>query len=89
MNLDNAAAFADIDPQNIIAEIDSLPEQLETAWDLGQRLPLPEWESINQVLITGMGSSAIGADLLVAYISPTCRVPVLVNRNYWLPAWLY
>jgi glucose/mannose-6-phosphate isomerase len=39
------------------------------------------------VLITGMGGSAIGADLLAAYAAPLCRVPVLVQRNYYLPVW--
>jgi glucose/mannose-6-phosphate isomerase len=34
-----------------------------------------------------MGGSAIGADLLAAYISPKCRVPVFIHRDYDLPAW--
>jgi glucose/mannose-6-phosphate isomerase len=34
-----------------------------------------------------MGGSAIGADLLAAYLAPTCSVPLAVQRNYTLPAW--
>jgi len=34
-----------------------------------------------------MGGSAIGADLLAAYCEPLCRVPILVHRDYNLPAW--
>lgn len=34
-----------------------------------------------------MGGSAIGADLLAAYILPTCRFPVIVHRDYGLPEW--
>jgi glucose/mannose-6-phosphate isomerase len=34
-----------------------------------------------------MGGSAIGADLLAAYAAPTCSVPLLVRREYELPAW--
>jgi glucose/mannose-6-phosphate isomerase len=34
-----------------------------------------------------MGGSAIGADLLAAYIAPHCPIPVVVHRNYDLPAW--
>jgi glucose/mannose-6-phosphate isomerase len=87
MNLDDPSAFADLDPSNMLAEIDNLPDQLASAWELGEAHPLPAWEGIQNVLITGMGGSAIGADLLVAYVAEHCPVPVVLNRNYSLPAW--
>jgi len=39
------------------------------------------------VLVAGMGGSAIGPDLLAAYVAPTCPVPLIVHRDYDLPAW--
>jgi len=87
MNLDDPSSFKEYDLQNMLAEIDGLPDQLKTAWDLGQGMSLPDWKGINQVLIVGMGGSAIGADLLSAYAAPLCTVPVLVCRGYDLPAW--
>jgi glucose/mannose-6-phosphate isomerase len=87
MNLDDFTHFKNLDAQDMITEIDHLPEQLARAWELGQSLPLPEKKSIRQVIISGMGGSAIGADLLAAYIAPTCPVPVLIQRDYDLPAW--
>jgi glucose/mannose-6-phosphate isomerase len=36
-----------------------------------------------------MGGSAIGADLLAAYVAPSCGVPVFVHRDYGLPAWAH
>jgi glucose/mannose-6-phosphate isomerase len=51
------------------------------------RLNLPEWLGIQRVLIAGMGGSAIGAELLAAYVTNLCLVPVVVQRNYVLPAW--
>lgn len=87
MNLDDYAAFSALDSQDMFSQIDGLPDQLQTAWDLGQELPLPDWKDIQRVLIAGMGGSAIGADLLAAYLAPTCAVPVVVHRNYGLPAW--
>ena len=41
------------------------------------------------MLISGMGGSAIGADLLAGYIAPTCPIPVIVQRDYGLPAWAH
>lgn len=87
MNLDDINAFKKLDPQNMITEIDGLPDQLANAWKLGNRLPFDESKGISQVLIAGMGGSAIGADLLASYIEPLCRVPVFVLRDYTLPAW--
>jgi len=87
MNLDDYSTFAQLDPQNMLSHIAGLPDQLHTAWELGQRLPLPDWSGVERILISGMGGSAIGADLLAAYIEPDCRLPVFVRRDYELPAW--
>lgn len=87
MNLDDVPRFSELDTQDMLAEIDGLPEQLQAAWDLGQELSLPEWKDIQYVLVAGMGGSAIGADLLAAYVAPSCTVPVISHRNYDLPAW--
>jgi glucose/mannose-6-phosphate isomerase len=87
MNLDDVHRFSEIDTQEMLAEIDGLPEQLQAAWDLGQELSLPDWQDIRYVLVAGMGGSAIGADLLAAYVAPSCSVPVISHRNYSLPGW--
>jgi glucose/mannose-6-phosphate isomerase len=87
MNLDDMSSFAGTDPQNMLVEIDGLPDQLKTAWELGQGLSLPSWNGIERVVIAGMGGSAIGADLFAAYAAPVCPVPVVVSREYDLPAW--
>lgn len=86
MNLDDLTYFSSIDPQHMLALIDGLPDQLEAAWDLGSRQSLPAWKGIRQVVIAGMGGSAIGGDLLAAYLESTSRVPLIVHRDYDLPA---
>ena len=85
MILDQPERFAQLDPQDMLGEIDGLPAQLQTAWELSQTLPLPSLEPLRQVVIAGMGGSAIGADLLAAYAAPHARVPILTWRNYDLP----
>jgi glucose/mannose-6-phosphate isomerase len=87
MNLDDSASFAALDSRNLLADIDGLPDQLREAWALGQSIVLRPWEAITQVLLVGMGGSAIGAELLAAYIAPHCTVPVTLLRNYMLPEW--
>ncbi len=87
MNLDNLDYIQQLDPQNMLAEIDGLPQQLETAWALGNSQPQPAVQGITRVVIAGMGGSAIGADLLTSYAAPLCLVPVYTHRDYGLPAW--
>ncbi len=87
MNLDDLSAIKSNDPQNMLGHLLALPGQLEEAWKLGMLPTLPSGDGIRQVVIAGMGGSAIGADLLEAYTRSFCRVPVIVHRDYGLPAW--
>ncbi len=87
MDLDQFEKFHAIDPENMLAEIDHLPEQLEEAWNLGFTQPLSHMDEITAVVIAGMGGSAIGADLLAATVADICPIPVVVQRDYNLPAW--
>ena len=89
MNLDDLDLIHKLDTQNMLGEIDHLPAQLEKAWELGQTLDVNHASGVtySRVLISGMGGSAIGADLASAYVSATCRVPVTVHRDYSLPTW--
>jgi glucose/mannose-6-phosphate isomerase len=87
MNLDDPERFQALDPGKMLDQIDGLPDQLQNAWELGLGLPLPEWEGVRRVVVAGMGGSAIGADLLRAFVEPLAAVPLDVWRGYDLPAW--
>lgn len=87
MNLNNHEDFSKLDTQNMLAEMNGLPEQLITAWDEAKNLPLADFSGVKQVLVAGMGGSAIGADLLKAYAAPLSSVSLEVHRDYGLPAW--
>jgi len=78
--------FAQLDPQDMRGHIDGLPSQLEQGWDLGMGQPLPEGPRPRMVVLAGMGGSAIGADLVAAYLAPAFPVPLVVWRGYDLPA---
>ena len=88
MNLDDLDRFKALDKQNMLAEIDGLPDQLQRAWELGRSLPLPAAPDVpfSRVVIAGMGGSAIGGDVLAAWAASTSTLPVIVHRDYGLPA---
>ena len=87
MNLDNAEKFAGIDKSGMLDAIRELPDQLLTAWETADGLPLPGGKDFTKIVIAGMGGSAIGADILSSYILPLCDVPLYVLRGYELPVW--
>jgi len=87
MDFDNLERIKQLDSQDMLAHINDLPKQLAKAWELGKSLPLPDFKDFKQIVIAGMGGSAIGGDLLAAYAERFSSVPVLVLRDYTLPAW--
>ncbi|MCB9437778.1 MAG: bifunctional phosphoglucose/phosphomannose isomerase [Anaerolineales bacterium] len=87
MNLDDLAYMQQLDTDHMLRHIDGLPDQFEAAWHHAQTLPLPA--SVRQVALLGMGGSAIGGDLLAAYLAGRSKVAVSVVRGYDLPAWVH
>jgi glucose/mannose-6-phosphate isomerase len=65
-----------------------VPEHLHTAGRLGLSIDLPSKADVRAIVVTGLGGSGIGGDLLRSYLHPTCRVPIWVNRQYALPAFV-
>ncbi|MDO8755574.1 MAG: hypothetical protein Q7J80_16895, partial [Anaerolineales bacterium] len=86
MNLDDLDLFKKIDAQNMLAQIDGLPDQFGQAWDLGQTQTLPDFKDIQNIVISATGDSAIAAELVPASVFSNMRLPVIFHRNYGLPA---
>jgi glucose/mannose-6-phosphate isomerase len=86
--LDNPTSLHHRDPQDMLGHVARLPRQCRDAWDRVRDLALPpSHQQIDCVVIAGMGGSAIGGDLAAAAIADQGRVPVLVHRDYDLPAY--
>ncbi len=87
MEIFNIEKFKQLDSQKMLEHINTLPDQLADAWELGNTLPLPEVGGFNHVVIAGMGGSAIAGDMVAAYARLYSEVPVTVLRDYTLPKW--
>lgn len=46
---------------------------------------LPRADNLSNIVICGMGGSAISGDLLAGYLQDEIKVPIFVNREYELP----
>jgi glucose/mannose-6-phosphate isomerase len=77
-----------VDSEGMWAATAALPTQLGAALASAQRTGgLPE-SAISNVVVTGMGGSGIGGDLLAAVCAPELAVPVTVAKGYELPAFV-
>lgn len=89
MILDDLAAMKAIDSEHILGHIDGLPEQFERAWQYAQNLPLSDdLAKVEQIVICGMGGSAIGGDVMAAFAAERIALPITINRSYTLPGWV-
>jgi len=77
------------DPKGMYAWIRDFPKQVEDAVRIGTKaaVKLPA-KGIQNIVLTGLGGSAIGGDLLRSYLADELSVPLIVNRHYLLPAFV-
>lgn len=85
VDLDDVRALNALDSMGMLEAAWNLPEQCAQAWSLAQDPPLPPARDWRQIVVTGLGGSAIGGDLLRVFAGDKLGIPVLVNRDYTLP----
>jgi glucose/mannose-6-phosphate isomerase len=75
-----------VDPSNMYQLIRDFPSQVRQAVDIGTGLRIRQSvRGIQQIVLCGLGGSAISGDLLKSYLADELPVPFLVNRQYTLP----
>jgi len=86
-NLDDLRVYKKYDPEGMIERIKELPTQCKQAWKSAMDLNLPpHFANIDRVVILGMGGSAIGGDLVRSLVQAESKIPVIIHRDYGLPA---
>jgi len=69
--------------------VEGFPDQLREALTIGEGFRPQEGNSdFSSVLITGLGGSGIGGTIVSEIVSGECKVPVSVNKDYFLPAFV-
>ena len=79
--LDDLNFIAQKDPQGLLNVISDSPAQLEHVYEIGD---VPTSEQIDNVVISGMGGSALAAEVFRVW--PSIKVPVVISRDYTLPS---
>jgi glucose/mannose-6-phosphate isomerase len=77
------------DPANMLDRIKGLADQVTYAWQIamGAQVP-PAYADVRAIVLAGMGGSAIGGDLAAALLADELKIPMVVHRDYGLPAFV-
>jgi glucose/mannose-6-phosphate isomerase len=66
--------------------VDAFTSQLREALAIATKAELHPKAAIENVIITGLGGSGIGGAIVAELVANDCPVPVIINKDYHLPA---
>ncbi|MGH2456712.1 MAG: bifunctional phosphoglucose/phosphomannose isomerase, partial [Candidatus Limnocylindria bacterium] len=88
ITLDDPAVLRRIDAGDMLGRVRDLPRQVALGRRVAAATRLREaHRDVDQVLVLGMGGSAIGAELVAGVAGARLRVPLVIHRDYGLPGW--
>lgn len=70
------------------AYLQGLPEQFSDMLKMKLDLPAKYQKNYLNILVSGLGGSAIGGDILRSYAAAKAAIPLVVNRDYDIPAFV-
>jgi len=67
------------------ALVQNFTQQLKEAKSIAEKALITESKNIQNIVITGLGGSGIGATIVAELLANSCTVPIGVNKDYFLP----
>ncbi|MFC1637705.1 bifunctional phosphoglucose/phosphomannose isomerase [Candidatus Margulisiibacteriota bacterium] len=86
--LDNPEKIAEIDKGGMLETAAGMPEMLVEAGALAASVAVRQPKKIGQIVIAGMGGSAISGNIVADLLRDQSAPPVFVNRDYTVPAFV-
>lgn len=86
--LDDQEAISKIDTAGMLRTVGRLPEMIAEAERLTAYVSLPAPRRYSQVLVLGMGGSAIAGDLAADLFFKKSGAPIITSRHYCLPQYV-
>jgi len=93
--------FSELDKANMIELLEEFPQKMRDALRLGEEFSIPNnfspasasnsvpvptsAQNFQNIVVLGMGGSAIGGDLLSDYLADELSIPIVVIRGYDIP----
>ena len=91
--LDLDRDFSELDQDKMIELLEEFPQKMRDALRLGEEFSIPNnflpalvsTRNLKNIVVLGMGGSAIGGDLLSDYLADELSIPIVVIRGYDIP----
>ena len=81
--------ISSIDKGNMYQSIKDFPSHLKLASDLVSKIKIKNMPNkVTNLVISGMGGSAIGGDVVIEIVKNDIDIPIQVIREYNLPNWV-
>jgi len=86
MNLDDPIELKKVDPSGMLRLVAEMPQHIEKAIVISSSSPVgAPGAGFRQLIISGMGGSAIAGDVVRTLMDARARIPCSVVRDYTLP----
>ena len=77
-----------VDKAHMLDGLARFPEQIKEALTIAEAVQRFNFLKIDNVVVAGMGGSAISGDIMLNLFRDKLDVPLIVNREYDLPKWV-
>ena len=77
-----------VDKANMLDGLARFPDQIKESLAIAETVERFNFLKVDNVIITGMGASAISGDIMQSLFRDKLDVPLVVNREYDLPKWV-
>jgi len=78
-----------LDQSDMRGAITGFPNQIKKSFSImSSWVPHKKYRDIQNIMVLGMGGSAIGGDVARVLAQNACTVPIFVNRSYNIPEWV-
>ncbi len=85
-DLDDPASYRGLDPQGMLQFAVDFPDQVAHAAEIGAAFRAPaSLRGPANIVLAGMGGSAVAGDFLARLCGPKLAVPFIVSRDYRIP----
>ncbi|MBM4167187.1 MAG: bifunctional phosphoglucose/phosphomannose isomerase [Ignavibacteria bacterium] len=85
----NELQFLTLDSRNMRAMLQNFHQQVAEAVHIGKNATLPKkFKKPKNIVVAGLGGSAIGGDLIRSYLANELDVPMQICRHYVLPEYV-
>lgn len=88
-DINNVDEVKRIDKRSLYSSLELFPNQIEQAWDeVNEIIFNDDFKDVSNIVISGMGGSALGGRIIDSLISERLRVPIILSTDQSLPAFV-